>query len=90
MDEHGQLVGETNRSETYIFLLLAWPEINAMLAASPQKTLTDLHTWMLPFMRVGVTPYLDIEQLRDVCAPVSQRGIGLSLRPLRKALRASA
>ena len=83
LDEHGQLVGETNRSSTYIFLLLAWPEIKAMLEANPKETITDLHAWMLPFMRVGVTTYLDIDQLRNVCAPVSQKGIGLSLRPFK-------
>jgi hypothetical protein len=82
LDENGQLTGETSRSETYAFLLLAWPEIKAMLEANPRKTLSDLHEWLLPFMRVGASPYLDIEQLRDVCAPPPS-GIGLSLRPLK-------
>ena len=83
LDVDGQLVGESNRSGTYFFLLLAWPEIKTMLAAEPKMTLTDLHAWLLPFMRFGVTPYLDIDQLRDVCAP-PPGGIGLSLRPLKK------
>lgn len=83
LDEHGQLVGETNRSATYVFLLLAWPEIAVMLEANRRKTVTDLQEWMLPFMRTGVTTYLDIDQLRNVCAPVSQKGIGLSLRPFK-------
>jgi hypothetical protein len=84
VDETGQLVGQTNRSDTYVFLALAWPEIKAMQEShDPRKTLTDLHQWMLPFMRMAVTPFLDIETFRDVCAPPSQAGIGLSLRPLR-------
>jgi hypothetical protein len=86
LDENALLTGESNRSETYSFLLLAWPEIKAMLEASPQKTLTDLHAWMQPFIRVGVTTYLDIDKLRDICAPPSGGGIGLSLRPLKSRL----
>jgi hypothetical protein len=89
LDANSQLIGETSRSGTYVFLLLAWPEIKAMMEDRPKKTLSDLHAWMLPFMRMGVTPYLDIDQFRDVCAPPSQKGIGLSLRPL-KSSRASA
>lgn len=84
IDEHSQLVGETDRSGTYAFLALAWPEIKAMQESEPKrKTVTDLHQWMLPFMRMEVTPYLDIDTLRDVCAPPPE-GIGLSLRPLKK------
>lgn len=83
LDIDGQLVGETTRSETYVFLLLAWPEIKVLQGASPRKTVTDLHAWMLPFMRVGVTTQLDIDTFRDLCAPPSQKGIGLSLRPLK-------
>jgi len=77
----GQLAGESGRSGIYGFLLLAWPEIKVMLAATPNKTLRDLHEWMQPFMRVGITAYIEIETLRDVCAPPPS-GIGLSLRPL--------
>ena len=84
IDEHSQLVGETSRSGTYAFLALAWPEIKAMLDSVPKKTLTDLHEWLLPFMRMEMLPYLDIEQLRDVCAPPSSSGIGISLRPPRR------
>ena len=84
IDEHTQLVGETDRSGTYAFLALVWPEIKAMQESQPKrKTVTDLHEWMLPFMRMEVTPYLDIDTFRDVCAPPSQSGIGLSLRPLK-------
>jgi hypothetical protein len=86
LDENAFLTGESNRSETYSFLLLAWPEIKAMLEASPQKTVTDLHEWMLPFMRVGVSTYLDIDKLRDICGPPSSGGIGLCLRPLKSRL----
>lgn len=78
----GQLAGETTRSGIYGFLLLVWPEIKAMLESDPKKTLSDLHEWMKPFMRQGLTAYIEIDTLRDVCArPPS--GIGLSLRPLK-------
>lgn len=83
MDENRQFTGESGRAGIYFFLLLAWPEIKVMLEAEPRKTLTDLHEWMEPFMRVGMTTYIEIETLRDVCAPPAQNGIGLSLRPLK-------
>ena len=86
LDERGELAGESSRSGIYAFLLLAWPEIKAMLEASPKKTLSELHEWMQPFMRVGVTAYIEIETLRDVCAPPPS-GIGLSLRPLKASRR---
>lgn len=83
LDVDGQLAGETGRSGIYTFLLLAWPEIKAMLEAEPRRTLTDLHEWMKPFMRQGLTAYIEIDTLRDVCAPPPS-GIGLALRPLKK------
>jgi hypothetical protein len=90
MDEDGQLTGETPRANLYWFLLLAWPEIKPMLESEPKKTMTDLHDWMLPFMRHGITSLSDVETLRDVCAPPPS-GIGLSLRPLKnRSSRASA
>lgn len=71
-----------NRANIYNFLLLAWPEVKDMLEAKPRKTLTDLYEWMGPFMRRGVVALVDLDYLRDVCAPTSQAGIGLKLRPL--------
>lgn len=53
VDFNRQLAGESGRSGIYTLLLLAWPEIKSMLEASPRKTLSDLHEWMMPFMRVG-------------------------------------
>lgn len=53
MDRDSRLTGESNRSGTYAFLLLAWPEAKAMLEAYPRKTLTDLHQWMKPFHARG-------------------------------------
>jgi hypothetical protein len=82
IDENGQLTGETERSGIYFFLLLLWPEIMAMQVEFPRNTLTNLHEWLQPFMRVGVIPDMDIEYFRDVCAPPPS-GIGLSLRPLK-------
>ena len=81
LDENGQLAGESERAGIYAFLLMLWPEIRAMQAAKPRKTLTDLHECLKPFMQAGLIPAMDIDYFRDVCAP-PQSGIGLSLRPL--------
>jgi hypothetical protein len=90
MDGDGQFVGESLRAGIYGFLLLAWPEIKAMIESNPKKTLSDLHEWLKPFMRRDMIAYIDIETLRDVCAP-PPGGIGLSLRPLKsRASRSSA
>ena len=83
LDVNGHLTGESVRAGIYGFLLLVWPEIQEMIEANPRKTLTDLHEWMQPYMRVGICPYVDIDALRDVCAPPPS-GIGLSLRLLKK------
>ncbi|HUZ06526.1 MAG TPA: hypothetical protein VMV89_03465 [Candidatus Paceibacterota bacterium] len=82
MDEDGELKGESPRAGTYVFLLLVWPEIKEMLDSNPKKTLSDLHEWLLPFMRAGVLPFLEPDTLCDFCEP-PPRGIGLSLRPFR-------
>ena len=81
LDEEGQPVVESVRENVYEFLLLAWPEIEEMLESNPRKTVTDLHAWMRPFMRDGMCALIDVETLRDVCAPMPG-GIGLKLRPL--------
>ena len=81
LDEEGQPVVESVRANIYEFLLIAWPEIKETLESNPRKTVTDLHAWMLPFMRHGMTSLIDVETLRDVCAPMPS-GIGLKLRPL--------
>ena len=82
LDEDGQLAGESPRAGIYIFLMLGWPEIKAMLESNPNKTIRDLHEWLLPFMRAGFVTFTEIETLCDVCEP-PPRGIGLSLRPLK-------
>ena len=82
LDENGKCVGESVRAGTYLFLLIVWPEIKAMLESNPKKTLTDLHEWLTPFMRTGFLPDMDLDTLRDVCGP-PPGGIGLSLRPLK-------
>lgn len=81
LDEEGQPVNESVRSNIYEFLLMAWPEIKEMLEAKPRKTVGDLHTWMLPFMRRDMCNLVGPDYLRDVCAPMPS-GIGLKLRPL--------
>ena len=82
IDVDGQFAGESSRTGIYGFLLLMWPEIKVLLASNPKKTLSDLHEWLRPFMRRDVIATVDIETLRDVCAPPPS-GIGLSLRPLK-------
>jgi len=82
LDEEGQPASESVRSNIYEFLLLAWPEIKEILESTPRKTVTDLHKWMLPFMRRGMCNLIGPETLRDVCAPMRYGGIGLALRPL--------
>jgi len=82
IDVEGQFAGESSRTGIYGFLLLMWPEIKVLLASHPKKTLSDLHEWLQPFMRRDVITTIDIETLRDVCAPPPS-GIGLSLRPLK-------
>ena len=81
LDEAGQPVVESVRSNIYEFLLMAWPEIKEMLESNPRKTVTDMHAWMLPFMRRDLCNHIDVETLRDVCGPMPG-GIGLKLRPL--------
>lgn len=81
LDEDGRLAGESVRANIYWFLLIAWPEIKAMLESNPRKTVTDLHEWMLPFMRRDMCSLIDLDSLRDVCAPMPS-GIGLQLRRL--------
>jgi hypothetical protein len=82
LDANREFVGESGRAGIYGFLLLVWPEIKAMLECNPKKTVTDLHEWMKPFMRVGMVTYMEDATLRQVCAP-PPRGIGLSLRPFK-------
>ena len=82
IDVDGQFSAESSRTGIYGFLLLMWPEIKVLLASNPKKTLSDLHEWLQPFMRRDVITTIDIETLRDVCAPPPS-GIGLSLRPLK-------
>jgi hypothetical protein len=80
VDFDRQLAGESSRSGIYSFLLLVWPEIKAMQESASRKNLTDLHEWLEPFMRVGLMPYIELDTLRDICAPPAQFGIGLSFK----------
>ena len=80
LDYDRQLAGESPRSGIYSFLLFGWPEIKAMQESASTKTLTDLHEWLEPFMRVGLMSYIDLDTLRDVCAPPAQFGIGLNFK----------
>lgn len=81
LDKESQFREESERMGTYIVLLLVWPEIQRMQESRPRKTLTDLHEWLEPFIRIGMMPNLDIDQFRDVCA-TPPSGIGLVMRPL--------
>lgn len=78
----GELKAVGNRFGIYSFLVLMWPEIQAMLDANPKKTVPDLHEWLQPFIRREMVANITVEALRDICEP-PPRGIGLSLRPLK-------
>jgi hypothetical protein len=69
LDKNGELTGERkmNLFETYQFLLLAWPEIQDMLAADPPKTRNDLWEWLTPFSYAGWIEIEDLEQLNRLC-----------------------
>jgi hypothetical protein len=75
LDENGELKGERKIKlrKTYEFLLLAWPEIEAMLNAYPQKTRNDLWDWLIPFSNAGWIEIQDLEQLNRLCTAIKLR-----------------
>jgi hypothetical protein len=72
LDKDGELkgVGKIKLSETYEFLLLAWPEIEEMLRAKPPKTRNQLWEWLLPFSYARWIEIQDLEQLNRLCTVI--------------------
>ena len=72
LDKDGELKGEgkIKLSETYEFLLLAWPEIEWMLRAKPPKTRNQLWEWLLPFSYARWIEIQDLEQLNRLCTAI--------------------
>jgi hypothetical protein len=77
LDEAGELHGERKikHKNTYQFLLICWPEIEAMLKAKPSKRMEDLWNWLLPFSRPYWIEIQDLDQLVSLA-----RSIDLKLR----------
>jgi hypothetical protein len=67
VDQSGQFVGETERANIYWFLLIVWPEIQAMQTAKPAKTRNDFDIWLRPFVDCGIVSISSFSQLLDIC-----------------------
>ena len=69
LDQHGNLKGEKKIKlrETYEFLLLAWPEIQAMAKAVPPNSRNDLWELLKPFSYARWIEIQDLEQLNRLC-----------------------
>jgi hypothetical protein len=76
MDNDGKLVGESNRSSNYQFMLLAWPEIKEMLEKRPLPTKTDVFNWTKPYTKAGLCSFIDIDQFRDFCEDIKLKFAG--------------
>jgi hypothetical protein len=70
LDKDGELRGETKLADTYSTLLIAWPEIEDMIKASPPKRMNDLWDWLAPFSYAGWIEIKDLDQLIGVCRPI--------------------
>lgn len=75
MDQAGELVGEKKIKlrDTYDLLLIAWPEIEAMLHADPPKTRNHLWDWIKPFSFALWIEIQDLEQLNRLCGEIKLR-----------------
>jgi hypothetical protein len=76
LNNDGQLVGESNRTSNYQFMLLAWPEIKEMLARKPVPTRTDVFEWTKPYTKAGLCSFIDIDQFRDFCEDIKLKFAG--------------
>ena len=81
MDETGQLVGETTRSENYFFFLILWPEIKAMLEESPLPTRPEVFERLRPLNEVGYICLPTIDNFNDFCESIDLKFAG---RPPKK------
>lgn len=68
----GTLRGECRLklANTYDLLLLAWPEIQAMIQADPPQRMEDLWNWLTPFSYAGWIEIEDLDQLVSLCRPL--------------------
>ena len=76
LDNDGKLVGESNRSNNYQFMLLAWPEIKEMLERKPLPTRTDVFDWTKPYTKAGLCSFIDIDQFLDFCEDIKLKFAG--------------
>jgi hypothetical protein len=72
LDKDGKLKGERKikHQHTYGFLLVFWPEIEAILNADPPKKMEDLWDWLTPFSHAGWIEIEDLDQLVSLCRPI--------------------
>jgi hypothetical protein len=73
VNDEGDLVGASKLKlgQTYDFLLVMWPEIDAMLKANPPKRMEDLWDWLTPFSHAGWIEIKDLDQLVSLCRPIN-------------------
>ena len=69
INSKNEMVGEKKLKlrDTYEFLLVAWPEIQAMTKAVPPKTRNNLWEWLKPFSYACWIEVHDLEQLNRLC-----------------------
>jgi hypothetical protein len=69
VDERGASVGEGKLQlmDTYVFVLIAWPEIQEMMSANPPKTRNNLWEWLEPFSYANWIEIKDLDQLNRLC-----------------------
>ena len=75
LDTHGNPKGEQKIKHrlTYLFLLTAWPEIDAMIKSDPPKRMEDLWNWLTPFSHAQFIEIEDLDQLVSLCRPIKLR-----------------
>jgi len=56
--------------QTYQLLLMAWPEIDAMLKSDPPKRMLDLWNWLAPFSYAGWIEITDLDPLVSLCQSI--------------------
>jgi hypothetical protein len=72
LDADGNLKGQRKIRQrfTYVMLLFAWPEIDAMLKSQPPKRMEDLWNWLTPFSEAKFIEIEDLDQLVSLCRPI--------------------
>jgi len=72
LDLNGNVKGERKlkHPQTYQLLLMAWPEIDAMLKSDPPKRMLDLWNWLAPFSYAGWIEITDLDPLVSLCQSI--------------------